>query len=181
MSKNKTGQSKLLSLILRHQPEIVGIELDAQGWVDVDRLVSALDAHGHGIDRTGLERIVRESDKQRFAFSEDGRRIRANQGHSVEVDLALAPETPPDLLYHGTVDRFLGAIRAQGLIKRDRHHVHLTADRDVAVKVGERRGVPIVLDIDAEAMHRKGCLFFRSANGVWLVDHVPTHYIKNGL
>ena len=177
MSKKDVCQSKFLSLVLRHKPETIGITLDSQGWIEVETLLEAMARHGHVLTRPDLERLVRESDKQRFALSEDGTRIRANQGHSVEVDLALAPQTPPELLYHGTVDRFLDSIRATGLEKRQRHHVHLSAEMGTASKVGERRGKPVILEINSGHMHREGHRFFLSGNGVWLVDHVPTRFI----
>lgn len=177
MSKKDISQSKFLSLVLRHKPETIGVTLDAEGWIDVQALLEAMGRHGHALTRPDLERLVRESDKQRFALSEDGTRIRANQGHSVEVDLGLTPQTPPEKLYHGTVDRFLDSIRATGLEKRQRHHVHLSADIATASKVGERRGKPVLLEISSGHMHREGHRFFLSENGVWLVDHVPTQFI----
>ena len=177
MSKKDVSQSKFLSLVLRHQPEVIGVSLDSNGWIDVDVLLEAMTRHGKQLSREDLGRLVRESDKQRFALSEDGKRIRANQGHSVEVDLALTPQTPPEILYHGTVDRFLDSILATGLRKGERHHVHLSADVETAQKVGGRRGKPILLNILSGDMHRAGHLFFLSDNGVWLVDHVPTQFI----
>lgn len=134
--------SKFLSLVLRHQPEKARITLDASGWVDVETLLRGCEAAGVSITRPLLERIVAESDKQRFAFSEDHQRIRANQGHSIEVDLAYEPMIPPDVLYHGTADRFLDSIRAQGLLRHKRHHVHLSADPAVAVEVGDVTASP---------------------------------------
>jgi putative RNA 2'-phosphotransferase len=178
MSKKDVSHSKFLSLVLRHQPETIGVTLDPQGWIDVDVLLEAMAKHGRKLEFAELERLVLESDKKRFALSEDGKRIRANQGHSVEVDLALAPQTPPDVLYHGTVDRFLESIRTTGLEKRDRHHVHLSANVETAEKVGQRRGKPVLLRIQADQMHRDGHAFFISNNGVWLVDHVPAKYIE---
>lgn len=170
--------SKFLSLILRHEPHRIGIELDAAGWVEVDKLLDALHAHDVDLTRAELDEIVRSSDKQRFAISPDGARIRANQGHSVQVELGLPAETPPDVLYHGTVDEVLPSIRAQGLLKGQRHHVHLSADIETAKKVGGRRGKPVVLGIKAGDMVKAGHTFLRSANGVWLVDHVPPQFIE---
>jgi putative RNA 2'-phosphotransferase len=170
--------SKLLSLVLRHDPARFGVVLDEHGWTDVAALLAALAAHGHAITRDELARVVATSDKQRFALSPDGARIRANQGHTVEVDLGLAPAAPPDVLFHGTVDRFVDSIRAKGLLKGDRHHVHLSADRAVATQVGGRRGTPVILVVRASAMVTAGHAFFRSANGVWLVDHVPADFIE---
>ena len=177
MSKKDVSNSKFLSLVLRHQPETIGVSLDPNGWIDVEVLLLALAQHGRQLSREDLERLVRESDKQRFALSEDGNRIRANQGHSVEVDLALAPQTPPEILYHGTVDRFLDSILSTGLRKGDRHHVHLSANLETAEKVGQRRGKPVILQIRSGDMHRAGFSFFLSDNGVWLVDHVPAEWI----
>ncbi|HEY1817127.1 MAG TPA: RNA 2'-phosphotransferase [Kofleriaceae bacterium] len=169
--------SKLISLILRHEPTKFGVALDRAGWTTVESLLAALAAHGQAITRTELDKIVVTSDKQRFALSPDGTRIRANQGHSVDVELELAPATPPAVLYHGTVDRFVAAIRAQGLVKGERHHVHLSADVTTATQVGARRGRPVVLTIDAARMVAAGHAFFRSQNGVWLVEHVPAEYL----
>jgi putative RNA 2'-phosphotransferase len=167
--------SKFLSLVLRHDPARIGIVLDEHGWTDVAALLAACAAHGQLITRAELEQIVATSDKQRFALSEDGTRIRANQGHSVEVDLDLEPAVPPARLYHGTIDRFVGAIRASGLVRGERHHVHLSADVETAKKVGGRRGRPVVLTVRADEM--TGHVFYRSANGVWLVEHVPAELI----
>lgn len=149
----------------------------AAGWTEVDALLAAAAAHGVAITRAELAEVVATSDKQRFALSPDGTRIRANQGHSVEVDLALAPQSPPARLFHGTVARFADAIREHGLIKGERHHVHLSADEATANKVGERRGAPLVLVVRADEMVRADRVFFRSDNGVWLVDHVPAQFI----
>jgi putative RNA 2'-phosphotransferase len=175
--KETTRMSKFLSLILRHEPERVGITLDTAGWIDVDTLLQAVDRHGPALSRAQLEHIVAASDKKRFAFSEDGRRIRASQGHSVEVDLNYEPQAPPELLYHGTAAQFLDSIRKQGLLKMERHHVHLSAESVLTLQVGARRGRPTLLTIRAEEMHRRGHLFYRSANGVWLVDSVPVQFI----
>lgn len=170
--------SKLLSLALRHQPQALGIELDPAGWTDVEPLLVGLSRQlGQPVTREALERLVRENDKQRFAFSPDGARIRANQGHTVPVDLGLPEVSPPALLYHGTVARFLPAIRRDGLSRRDRHHVHLSADVETAVTVGDRRGEAIVLVIRAGEMAAEGHTFRRSANGVWLCEAVPARFI----
>jgi putative RNA 2'-phosphotransferase len=170
--------SKLLSFALRHGPSEVGISLDTAGWTSVDQLLAALAARGEALTRTELEAIVRSSDKQRFALSPDGARIRANQGHSVDVDLALPPKTPPEQLYHGTIDRFIPAIRTEGLIRGSRMHVHLSADLETAQKVASRRrGRPIFLTVRAAEMHRDGHTFFLSENGVWLTVHVPAQYL----
>ena len=175
--KRQKHLSKFLSLVLRHRPESIGIDLDAQGWTPIEALIAKAHRQGTEISESELRQVVAESDKQRFAVSEDGMRIRANQGHSVPVDLALNLQTPPAVLYHGTVARFLESIRRQGLIQGQRHHVHLSPDRDTAVKVGSRRGKAVVLEIDSQQMHKGGSVFYLSQNGVWLTDCVPAGYI----
>lgn len=162
--------SKFLSYVLRHRPDSIGITLDENGWVDVEVLLAAAQRHGKRLSRQLLERVVAENDKKRFAFSEDGRRIRASQGHSVSVDLALEPIEPPEFLYHGTVEPFLESIREKGLVRGSRHHVHLSPDEATARKVGSRRGKPVILVVQAGRMHEAGHQFFRSANGVWLTE-----------
>ncbi|MFT3924748.1 MAG: RNA 2'-phosphotransferase [Myxococcales bacterium] len=169
--------SKTLSYVLRHQPEAFGLALDAAGWVGTDDLLAALRSRGHRVSRADLERVVRASDKQRFALSEDGRSIRANQGHSTPVELGYEPREPPARLYHGTVARFVASIRMHGLQKGQRHHVHLSESPETAIAVGARRGRPVVLLIDAAAMHAAGHSFFCSANGVWLTEQVPAAYV----
>jgi putative RNA 2'-phosphotransferase len=179
MSKDRTVQtSKFLSLVLRHQPDKIGITLDAAGWVGVRELLDALARHGSPLGEAELRHVVETSDKKRFAFSDDGLRIRASQGHSVEVELGYQPATPPDVLYHGTVARFLPSIRAAGLVKGQRHHVHLSRDVETAAKVGGRRGEAVVLTVDAAGMARDGLVVYVSANGVWLTEHVPAKYIR---
>ena len=169
--------SKFLSLVLRHRPELIGIELDAQGFAPVDELIAKAHLHGTVLTEAELRQVVADSDKQRFALSEDGGMIRANQGHSVPVDLALKPQAPPEVLYHGTVAKFLASIRQQGLLKGQRHHVHLSSDEATASKVGSRRGRPVILEIASAPMHADGMAFYLSANGVWLTEHVPPSYI----
>ena len=178
MSEQPAATSKFLSLVLRHRPDAIGITLDAEGWVSVEVLLAACAQHGRTISREQLDAVVRTNDKQRFAFSADGSRIRANQGHSLPVDLGLAPVEPPELLYHGTVSRFLESIRRDGLTKGKRHHVHLSPDIQTATKVGQRRGRPVVLVIEAGRMFREGHTFDRSENGVWLTDAVPPDYLR---
>ncbi|MFD4538664.1 RNA 2'-phosphotransferase [Streptomyces bauhiniae] len=168
--------SKYLSKHLRHRPERIGLTLDPAGWVEIDTLLAAAAAHGFPVTRAELDHVVAVNDKRRFAV--EGGRIRASQGHSVEVALGLPPATPPPYLYHGTVARSLDAIRAEGLRPMNRHHVHLSADRETATRVGARRGRPVVLAVDAGAMHRDGHVFHVSANGVWLTDAVPPHYLR---
>lgn len=179
MTKDRTTRvSKFLSLVLRHQPQKIGIELDEAGWVEVQTLLDALVSHNFPITPEELNQVVETSDKKRFAFSEDRHQIRASQGHSVQVELGYQPATPPDILYHGTVDRFLASIRKTGLIKGQRHHVHLSPDTETATKVGDRRGKAIILKINAAAMTKEGLLFYISANGVWLTDNVPPQFIQ---
>lgn len=169
--------SKLLSLVLRHKPEKIGLTLDPQGWVAVAELLAALQHNGTPLSRPQLENVVAQNDKKRFAFSEDGLRIRASQGHSVPIELGYEAQEPPEWLYHGTVDRFLDAIRSEGLTKQKRHHVHLSADLATAEKVGGRRGKPVILKVRALEMHQQGHQFLRSENGVWLVEHVPAGFL----
>jgi uncharacterized protein (TIGR02452 family) len=175
---NIVHTSKFLSYVLRHDPGKIGIELDEAGWTDVDALLVACAAHGEVITRADLDEVVRTSDKQRFALSDDGKRIRANQGHSVQVDLQLAPAEPPGSLFHGTVQSAIAGIYAQGLVKGSRHHVHLSIDVETATKVGARRGKPVILEIDAAGMVATGHTFYRSDNNVWLVDAVPPEFIN---
>lgn len=169
--------SRFLSLVLRHDPERIGIVLDDAGWTDVAALLAACAAHGVALTRDQLAEIVATSDKQRFALSDDGERIRANQGHSVEVDLQLPPAEPPALLYHGTVERAVAAIRAEGLKRGKRHYVHLSDDIPTASRVGARRGKPVILTIRAGDMAAAGHAFHCSDNGVWLTEHVPPEFI----
>lgn len=176
--KDLIKASKFLSLVLRHEPERIGLGLDSAGWVGVPELLAAANRHGLALTLQQLKHIVTTSDKKRFAFNADETRIRASQGHSIEVDLQYTPQVPPELLYHGTATRFLDSIRNQGLLKMQRHHVHLSAETLVTVQVGARHGKPALLTIRAGDMHRAGHVFYRSANGVWLVDHVPPQFIE---
>ncbi|MEV5144371.1 RNA 2'-phosphotransferase [Streptomyces sp. NPDC052727] len=168
--------SKYLSRHLRHQPGRIGLAPDPGGWVEIDTLLSAAAAHGFPFTREELDHVVAANDKRRFAVHNG--RIRASQGHSIEVDLGLPPATPPPYLYHGTVARHLDAIRAEGLRPMNRHAVHLSADRETATRVGARRGRPVVLSVDSGAMHRDGHVFHISANGVWLTATVPPRYLR---
>ncbi len=170
--------SRRLALVLRHRPESIGVELDSQGWVAVDELLPALARHGLRLGRAELEHVVATNDKQRFAFDADHNRIRANQGHSLDVDLGLAPVPPPPTLYHGTVEKFRADIATAGLRPGTRRHVHLSQDVATARRVGSRRGAPVVLTVDAAAMIAAEFVFFRSANGIWLTDHVPPRYLS---
>jgi putative RNA 2'-phosphotransferase len=170
--------SKFLSYVLRHAPESIGLSLDANGWAEIGELIDKARAAGHSLDRTSLETIVAESEKKRFTLSPDGARIRAAQGHSVKVDLAIAPTEPPDVLYHGTAAKSVDTIRRQGLLPQSRQQVHLSPDIDTATKVGARHGVPVVLQVDARGMHEAGLAFVRADNGVWLTDTVPPRYLS---
>jgi putative RNA 2'-phosphotransferase len=172
---NDVRLSKTLARILRHDPAQVGIELDRQGWVCVDVLVAALRRSGLDVTAVDVLRVVESNDKQRYTIK-DGR-IRANQGHSIVVDLELKPVPPPKRLYHGTVGANLDSIFADGLHRGSRHHVHLSPDISTAVRVGARRGAPVVLAVDADRMARDGHVFYRSENGVWLTDAVPARYL----
>lgn len=168
--------SKFLSLVLRHQPERVGIALDEAGWVDVEVLLAAVN-HQMPLSRDQLNSIVENNDKQRFAFSSDGKRIRANQGHSIDINLGYKPSTPPAVLYHGTATRFLDSIKQTGLQKMSRTHVHLSANEATAGQVGQRHGKLVILTIDAATMEQSGYLFYISDNGVWLTEEVPPRFI----
>ncbi len=176
--KRTVKTSKLLSRVLRHDPGAIGVTLDAAGWVEVDALLAALARHGRPLSRAELDHVVATNDKRRFAYSEDGRSIRASQGHTVEVDLGLPAATPPDVLFHGTAERTLRYILAEGLRPMSRQDVHLSADTGTAVKVGSRHGRPVVLAVDAAAMARDGHEFRVSANGVWLTGAVPVRYLR---
>lgn len=172
-----TKTSKFLSLILRHKPESIGLQLDASGWADVAELIKKARKVGVNLTPGKIATVVATSDKRRFALSDDGSRIRANQGHSVTVDLGLLSTEPPELLFHGTAQRNLSGIRSKGLVSVNRAFVHLSKDRETAITVGKRHGSPVVLIVQAGKMHRDGFLFYLSENGVWLTDHVPTPYL----
>ncbi|MFF4339980.1 RNA 2'-phosphotransferase [Kitasatospora sp. NPDC001540] len=176
--KRTVKTSKMLSRILRHDPGAVGVTLDAAGWVGVDALLAALARHGRPLSRAELDHVVATNNKRRFAYSEDGRSIRASQGHTVEVDLGLPATTPPDVLFHGTAERTLQYILVEGLRPMNRRDVHLSADTETAVRVGSRHGRPVVLEVDAAAMALAGHEFRVSANGVWLTDAVPVRYLR---
>jgi putative RNA 2'-phosphotransferase len=170
--------SKLLSLVLRHKPEVLGIQLDQNGWVEVDFLLEKLKGKSPEMNFERLEQIVITNEKQRFAFNEDLTKIRANQGHSVQVDVQLKPQLPPEFLYHGTVDKFLDGIRVEGLKKGSRLHVHLSKDLETAARVGSRRGKPVILVVRSREMATAGHSFYLSENGVWLCDAVPFEFIE---
>jgi len=166
-----------ISLVLRHDPSAAGLALDGHGWASVDELIAGMRARGYVIDREILERIVRNNNKHRYSLSDDGLRIRANQGHSIDVDVELAPATPPDVLYHGTAQRFVASIMENGITRQSRRYVHLSRDLETAASVGKRHGQPVVLTIDAARMVEDGRQFWLSANGVWLCEAVPPQYI----
>lgn len=175
---NDVRLSKMLSLWLRHKPEMAGLTLDPQGWTDIDDVLKAIADTGVACDWQNLLRVVEESDKQRFELSADAARIRARQGHSVAVDLDWPQVTPPEFLYHGTVERFLSAILTEGLRPMRRHHVHLSPDLETATRVGSRRGAPVILAIRASALAETGRPFFLTSNQVWLTEFVPPSFIQ---
>ena len=177
-SPHLTRKSKLLSYALRHAPHAFGITLERGGWVSVHALLEALDAHGETVSQEELVQIVTHDEKQRFALDLDSNRIRANQGHSVSIELGYVPTAPPRTLYHGTVERFWQSIQQKGLHRGERHHVHLSESPDLARQVGARRGRPLILEVRAEQMAQRGFVFFRSANGVWLTEHVPPEFLR---
>lgn len=176
-ARERVRISKFLSYHLRHDPAGLGLQLEPGGWVPVEALLAASARRGVAISRAQLEEVVATSDKRRFALDAEGAKIRANQGHSVEVDLQLAPAEPPRWLYHGTAEASVPAILREGLLKLQRHHVHLSADEATARKVGARRGRAVILRVDAAGMRAAGATFYRAENGVWLVDHVPPDYL----
>ena len=169
--------SKFLSLILRHQPEKIGLELDDQGWADVDTLIEKINASGLTVNREILEDVVANNPKKRFALSEDHKKIRANQGHSIQIDHGFQSIEPPEILYHGTAQKAVKSILVSGILKRNRHHVHLSAEINTATSVGKRHGKPVILHVRALEMHQAGFEFFLSENQVWLTEEVPTTYI----
>lgn len=175
---NKT--SKFLSFVLRHKPEAIGLELDANGWANIDELINKANTSGEisNLDKTLIQGVVDTSDKKRFVISDDEQLIRANQGHSINVDLQLKPVTPPEFLYHGTATHFLDSILEEGLKPQQRQHVHLSMDIETATAVGQRYGKPVILTIKALLMHEQGFVFYRSENEVWLTEHVPNNYIE---
>ena len=177
MDRNKVTLSKFLSKHLRHTPDASGLTLQPGGWVPVDDLLAGCERKGFAISYDELIECVEASDKQRFSFDASGDLIRANQGHSVGVDMQLVEKQPPERLFHGTVDRFLASIMSEGLKRGKRHHVHLSEDTETARKVGARRGKPVILVVDAAKMYGEGFKFFESANGVWLTDAVPAGFL----
>lgn len=169
--------SKFLSFVLRHKPDAINLKLDAQGWTEISDLI---DKASSEIPLTVelITQVVDTNDKQRFSLSEDSQRIRANQGHSIKIDLDLTPNTPPPILYHGTATRFLSSILEEGLHSGQRHHVHLSTDIETATAVGKRYGKPVVLQVASGDMHQQGFSFYLSKNGVWLTKSVPTKFLS---
>lgn len=175
MSLNKT--SRFISMILRHKPEVIGITLDENGWAKVDELIEGVNKV-HPLDMETLEEIVRTNEKQRFSFNEDKAKIRANQGHTIPVDVELEEKMPPEILYHGTGDKYVESIDATGLEPRQRLYVHLSTDREMAAKVGQRHGSPVVYCVKSGQMAQDGYKFYLSVNGVWLTKAVPVKYLE---
>lgn len=169
--------SKFISLILRHKPDVIGITLDEHGWANVDELIAGV-SKTHPLNMSMLEQIVAEDEKQRYSFNEDKTLIRANQGHSIPVDVELEEKEPPEILFHGTGEKYVDSISREGLIPKSRLYVHLSADEETAVKVGQRHGKPVVFKVKSGEMHRNGFKFYCSVNGVWLTKSVPVEYLE---
>lgn len=177
--KQMRNTSKFISLILRHKPEVIGISLDEHGWADVRELIEGINrSEGHLLDTETLEEIVRTDEKQRYSFNDDHTLIRANQGHSILVDVELEEKTPPDILWHGTGEKYVPAIDEQGLIPKSRLYVHLSSDLETARKVGSRHGRPVIYRVASAQMVQDGFRFFLSANKVWLTKEVPVRYLR---
>ena len=177
MKHDNKETSKYISLILRHKPEVIGITLDEHGWANVDELIEGV-SRTHKLDMAILEQIVAEDEKQRYSFNEDKTLIRANQGHSIPVDVELEEQQPPEILYHGTGEKYVASIDAQGLIPKSRLYVHLSRDEETANKVGSRHGKPVIYKVNSGDMYRDGYKFFCSVNGVWLTNEVPVKYLS---
>ena len=180
MRRGRSGNStsRFLSLILRHKPQVIGITLDEHGWADVKELIDGVNrSEGHFLDQEILEEIVRTDEKQRFSFNEDHSLIRANQGHSIPVDVELEKRTPPDILWHGTGEKYVASIKERGLLPKTMLHVHLSSDMETAKKVGSRHGKPVVFRVDCRQMEQDGYEFFLSANNVWLTKEIPAAYL----
>lgn len=170
--------SVFLSLVLRHKPDAAGIQLDEHGWANVNELIDGVNSTGRRIDRESLERIVVTDEKGRYSFNEDKTLIRANQGHSVVVDVELKEQEPPEFLYHGTAERFMENILTKGLKPMNRLYVHLSKDKETAVKVGKRHGKPVILKVHSGKMYKAGNKFYLSENGVWLTKSVSAEYFS---
>lgn len=176
---NNTEVSKFLSFILRHQPDSIGLTVDSEGWADIEELMAKAKSNGKHFSRAQLDEVVATNDKKRFSISDDGRQIRAAQGHSNKVvSIQYQAQTPPAVLYHGTASRFITSIMEQGLLAQNRHHVHLSQDLDTARKVGSRHGVPVILRIDTAAMLACGHSFYLADNDVWLTEQVPPQFLQ---
>ncbi len=175
---NLTVISKYISLILRHKPEVIGIKLDEHGWADVNELISGIKKEYKELDMKTLEEIVRTDNKQRYSFNDDKTKIRANQGHSINVDVELEEKEPPEILYHGTGRKYMESIEKQGIIPKSRLYVHLSSDKLIANNVGARHGEPVIYEVDAKRIFKDGYKFYMSANGVWLVRKVPAAYLR---
>jgi len=176
--KTAKNISKFLSLVLRHSPETIGLKLDENGWADVEELIAKCSTNGNSLNQELLDYVVENNDKKRFAFNDDKTKIRASQGHSISVELNLNQAEPDEFLYHGTVEKFLESIKKEGLQKMSRQHVHLSKDRETAIKVGSRRGVAQILTVRSGQMFKDGFKFYLSENNVWLIDEVPVKYIQ---
>jgi putative RNA 2'-phosphotransferase len=178
MEKQIKHISKLLSLVLRHEPLHIGLTLNENGWANVEDFIRKVNNKGIALDFETLQMVVETNDKKRFTFNENKTLIRANQGHSIEVELNLKEQPPPEFLYHGTVQKFLNAIKKEGLQKMRRQHVHLSKDIETSMKVGSRRGLPVILIVQSGEMNKDGYTFYLSDNDVWLTDQVPVKYIQ---
>lgn len=176
--KQQTHISKFLSLVLRHKPETIGIQLDQNGWTDIRELIEKSNKYGIQFDREILNHVVASNSKKRFVFNDKFDKIRASQGHSIEIELGYKNQKPPEILFHGTSEKSVQSILKKGLQKQSRQHVHLSSNIDTAINVGQRHGKPIVFLVLAEKMYNDNFQFFISENGVWLTDNVPTKYLK---
>ncbi len=176
--QQQTHISKFLSLVLRHKPETIGLQLDQNGWINVNELIEKSNKYGVKFDRETLNHIVANNSKKRFAFNNKFDKIRASQGHSINIDLGYSNQKPPEILFHGTSEKSVQSILEKGLENRNRQHVHLSSDFDTAIKVGQRHGKPIVFMVLAERMYNDNFQFYISENEVWLTDYVPTKYLK---
>ncbi len=170
--------SKYIALILRHKPEAIGITLDEHGWADVNELIEGISKTHHAFNMEMLEEIVAADNKQRYSFNESHTLIRANQGHSIPVDVELEEVMPPEILYHGTGAKYVESIDKEGLIPKSRLYVHLSGDKETAIKVGQRHGKPVVYTVKSGEMNKDGFVFYRSVNGVWLTKNVPLKYLE---
>ena len=169
--------SKYIAYLLRHNPSAAELPMDENGWVEVRMLIEGVCKTGRQLDIETLTEIVETDEKQRFSFNEDGSKIRANQGHSLRVDVEMKELAPPAVLYHGTAEKYLASIREKGILKQTRNYVHLSKNPETAQRVGKRHGTSVVLQVDAQKMHKDGYRFFLSANGVWQIEHVPYCYV----